>query len=167
MAKSFILYNYYQKRDFIYKCSLNNAYDIPNISKIVVSQTLDKKDELFANISSFILLFDRLPFISHIMKTGDKKLKKTPVEVIQTFSLLAFSPFFYRIKMEDNYLSLAKKLLTNKSLGYLNVRFNIFEEFLNLYDKYSNLSSLSINFIFKHCNSSLDKKLLLSNLLTS
>lgn len=167
-SKSYEKFIDYQSRDLIYKCNLNNLYEIPNIANGVALQKKDLKEEIYPYLSSFIILFDKKPFILQINKSSDKKIQGTVIGTKLFLNKFDLYSFVYRLKTEEGYLNLKKQLLGSSYIkNTLFFKLNIFDEFLTLYDRFSMLQELSVSFNFVNCKNKEEKFLLLSNLIAA
>jgi len=166
--KSYSKWKFYSNRDLLLKLNLNNVNKIPEIRRVVVKHNILKPSDIFSSMSLNILLFDEYPMVSKIKNTIDNKKKNIILGTKITLSHLKFFFFFLRLKYEEGITSLVNKLkLSNKNSEAVTFCFNLnlFDEFLNLYDKYPNLSEISVTLTFVNCKKMEEKQLLLNNLL--
>ena len=166
--KSYSKWKFYSNRDLILKLNLGNVNQVPEINQAILKQKVLKPSDIFSNMSLNILLFDEYPSILKINNTIDNKKKNIILGTKITLSSLKFFFFFLRLKYEEGFPILSKKLkLVKKNSKITNFYFNLnlFDEFLFLYDKYPILSDVSVTLTFVNCKKMEEKQLLLNNLL--
>lgn len=164
LRKSINTFNFYQDRDMLYKCYINNIYEIPKIKKSIVLQKKDKLEDIYPYISSLILLLDKIPFLIKIKKSSDKKILGSIIGTKIALNREETISFLLRIKNEGAQYDILKK--DYKKNSYI-LKMNIFDEFLSLYDKYSMLQDFSLNFQFKNCKNEKEKELVLLSLINT
>lgn len=169
--KTFRVFSYYQNRDIIYKCQLENAINIPNVTFGVakLKSELKGKDSFYVQMSALLLLFENMPYIQKQKK--DLESKKQIVILTPKLTLTnkdCFS-FFYRLKNENGLKeNLRVQVLKGKFLKQsIKFKTNIFSEFLQLYDKFYMLQELHLDLYFTNCKNVEQKRLFLSSWINS
>jgi hypothetical protein len=162
--KSIAKYTYYQNRDLIYKCSIDNIYEIPKITNSIVIQKKEKLEDIFPYISSLILLLDKIPFLLQIKRSPDKKVIGTVIGAKVLLNLEETISFLLRIKNEGSQHDYLSKDLNSNVYVF---KMNIFDEFLGLYEKYSMLQDFSLTLHYKNCKNEKERYLLVSNLINA
>lgn len=164
IKKSIKTLNFYQNRDMLYKCNINNIYKIPNITNSIVLQKKDKLEDVYPYISSLILLLDKIPYLIRIKRSSDKKILGSIIGTKVLLNKEETISFLLRIKNEGAQYDYLKKEYNKNS--YI-LKMNIFDEFLSLYDKYSMLQDFSLTLQFKNCKNDNEKELLLLSLINT
>jgi len=161
--KTFEKYNFYLSRDFIYKARNKNSQNIICLKNINIIQKCVRTEEICNTLSSFILLFDQMPFILTVNKSTDNKIKGTLLGLKCKLSVLDFFKFFFRLKTE-NFINMDKTLSADQKTLHFFVKNNSFDEFMILYEKYQNLLDILITINFDNCYTEEEKNLLISSL---
>ena len=169
-TKSYETWSFYEKRDLIYKVSSINIYKIPSLTNFIITKKKTENEDIYSTFSSLILLFDQIPFLIRLKYSVDNKLKNTILGAKLSLNKLNFYSFFFRYKIEENLKSLQENLFivleqNNTNIIGIHIKQNLFDEFLILYDKFSNISDIFLRLNFINCKKKEEKKLLLSNLL--
>jgi len=160
--KTFEKYDFYLNRDFIYKTRNKNSQTLICFKNFNVVQKCARPEEMFATLSSFILLFDQAPFALIVNKSTDNKIKGTLLGLKCKLSVLSFFCFFFRLKNE-NFINIETTLSADQQALHFFVKNNNFDEFLVLYEKYQNLLDILVTIYFDNCYTREEKNLLISS----
>lgn len=154
-------FDFYQKRDLLYKLSVNNVYQMPKLKFGLLSQKKEKNsNEVYSLITSSILLFDNLPKLLTIKKTNDKKIKGMMLGTQTSLSPYHCFNFLNRYLMEEKLSTIKNTLIIKNSLT---ISSNIFDEFLQIYEQFTVLPLLQLNLFFFNCQNNEQRKVIISS----
>lgn len=157
------VYSYYTKRDLLYKVPRNNIYSNIHITDYIVYNNLSGNGKVYTALSSFILLFDKLAYLSRIKKTKDKKLINSFVKSYINLTYTEFINFLLRLNLINFPVLFDVKKITNTNYTF-KLNSNVFEEFIFFYKKYFNFFYIYFSFSFVNCKNIEEKQLLLTTL---
>lgn len=165
------VFSFYQNRDLIYKCQLQNIDNIPGIRFGVAKLNSEQKgkDSFYVQMSGLILLFEVMPYIKKQKKDLESKKQTVMLNPKITLPTKECFSFFYRLKNENGLKeALRVQILKGKFLKQ-SIRFksNIFNEILQLYDKFYMLQELHLDLYFINCKNTEEKRLFLSSWINS
>lgn len=152
-------YSYYTKRDLLYKTNRFNIYNLINCGNFHVYQKTSNR--IYSSLSSFIILFDKMSYLSQLKKSPDKKLIKSFVHTILTLNITDFINFLLSLKINNFNLSESG---IKKNVYHFKINSNLFNEFIFYYQKFVGFFDMNFVFSFINCNNRKEKQLLISNL---
>jgi ribosomal protein L5 len=159
--KSIDLYNFYTKRDLLFKLNSSNVYENYVIDNLSLQFDSLNGEKLYSSMSALSLISDSYPYIIRIKNSGDKK--KVGNIVGCKVRLNGLLKDFFLLRLQQNLLSfvtdfdlIKKEFLRNKekptNTFVIHLKTTSFDEISFFYEKYMDLPNLRVIFNFKNFN---------------